>query len=198
MAGRNKGTASRHLEDILDSQVRWQEQLAEFIKSVTRGRDDSSWARINRRYVSQGLYLPSTVSAQIGRLMVGIDASGSTWTGRQLEGFVAELIAIAEECQPEAIDVVWWDTRVQAVQTFTPETYHTMRETLQIKGGGGTRPSCVTDWMREQKHEYVAGIMLSDGCVGSDWGTWSVPVLWCLNSKRSTSPVGQTLYTEII
>lgn len=195
LAGQKSGDASRDLMGTLDSQIRWQEILAEFVKDVTKGKDDVSWARVDSQWVSAGLYLPSLVSEQVGRLMVGIDASGSTWMGNQLEGFCGELIAIAEECQPEGIDVVWWDTSVQSVQSFTPETYSTMSLELQIKGGGGTAPSCVTSWMAEQKDKhYAAAIMLSDGLVGNDWGNWELPVLWCLNNKHRTSPVGQTLY----
>lgn len=197
LAGNKAGGADRALMDTLESQIRWQEILAEFVKDVTKGKDDVSWAAVDQQWVGAGLYLPAMVSETVGRLMVGIDASGSTWSGNQLEGFCGELIAIAEDCQPEGIDVVWWDTKVQSVQSFTPEEYSGMRLALEIKGGGGTKPSCVTDWMKRQEgKDYAAAIMLSDGRVGNDWGTWSLPVLWCLNTNGITAPVGQTLYIE--
>lgn len=198
LAGKMGGGNDRAFGDLLDSQIRWQEILAEFVKSVTKGRDNSSWQKLNRRYVYQGLYLPGTVSERVGELLVGIDSSGSTWSGNQLEGFISELIAICEDCVPEKVTVVWWDTKVNSVQEYTPETYQTMSQTLQIKGGGGTAPSCVNDWMDKQnpKRDYVAAIMLSDGYVGSDWGRFSIPVLWCLNQKGVTAPVGQTLFIQ--
>lgn len=197
LAGKMGGNSSRMLDDVLESQIRWQEILAEFVKSVTKGRDNSSWSRVNRRWVGSGLYLPSSVSETVGSLLVGIDASGSTWTGTQLEGFVAELAGICRDCVPESVDVVWWDTKVQGVQSFKPEQYDTMKADLRIQGGGGTSPSCVTDWLREQKKDYTAAIMLSDGLVGGDWGDWgALPVLWCLNCRDIIAPMGQTLYIE--
>lgn len=197
LAGKMNGNNSRLLDDVLEHQIRWQEILAEFVKSVTQGRDNSSWAKVNRRWVARGLYLPSAVSEAVGPLLVGIDASGSTWSGNQLEEFVAELIGICQECQPEKVSVVWWDTQVQSVQEFMPEQYATMKLELEIKGGGGTSPSCVTDWLLEQKAEYVAAIMLSDGLVGNDWGDWgALPVLWCLNQRGITAGVGTTLYIK--
>ena len=200
LAGKLGGKSSKILDDVLESQIRWQEILAEFVKSFTKGRDDGSWSKMNRRFVSQGLYLPGNISERVGGLLIGGDASGSTWSGNQLEGFLGETMAICNECTPEFVEFVWWDTKVQVVHTFTPDTYGTMLEVIKnIQGGGGTAPSCVTDWMEKQapKRDYVAAIMLSDGLVGSDWGDWgNLPVLWCLNTKSITSPVGQTLYIE--
>jgi len=205
LAGKRAGDKNRLLDDVLESQIRWQEILAEFVKSVTKGRDNASWAKVNRRWVSSGLYLPSAVSERVGELVVGIDASGSTWSGSQLEGFVGELVAICKDVVPEKVTVLWWDTEVQKVQEFDANTYDSMLDVLAIQGGGGTAPSCVTDWIGKQqpKRDYVAAIMLSDGYVGDDWGDWNtcgasgeLPVLWCLNQKGVTSPVGQTLYIE--
>ena len=132
--------ANRVLEGLLEPSVNWREELAEFIKSCTTGRDEGSWSKLNRRFIYQGLYLPSTISNTIGRMMLGIDASGSTWSGTQLEGFVTEVVALAKECQPEGIDVVWWDTEVTSVQSFAPEDYEGLYAKLEIVGGGGTAP----------------------------------------------------------
>lgn len=205
LAGRNKGNRRNHLEEVLDSGIRWQEVLAEFIKATTKGRDSSSWAKVNRRYVAQGLYLPSSVSETVGGLLIAGDASGSTWSGNQLAGFLGEAKAIIQDVVPEFVDFIWWDTSVQTVWRFLPEQYDTMLETIKaIQGGGGTRPSCITDWMKKEQKDYVAAIVLSDGQVGNDWGDWnacgaggaSLPVLFCLNTKGITAPIGQTIYIE--
>jgi predicted metal-dependent peptidase len=207
LAGQMGGGNKNMLDDVLESQIRWQEILAEFIKSVTKGRDNSSWARINRRWISSGMYLPSSISKTVGGLLIAGDASGSTWSGNQLAGFLGEAKAIIEDVQPDFVDFVWWDTNVTKTFHFTPEEYPTMIEKIKaIEGGGGTAPSCIHKWIKKQepKKEYVAAIVLSDGQVGSDWGKWDdvgegggeLPVLWCVNTKGLTSPVGQTLFIE--
>ena len=207
LAGQMGGANKNMLEDVLESQIRWQEILAEFIKSVTRGRDNSSWAKINRRWISQGMYLPSTISETVGGLLIAGDASGSTWSGDQLAGFLGEAKAIIEDVQPDFVDFIWWDTKVTKTFHFTPEDYPTMIEKIKaIEGGGGTAPSCIHAWIKKQEpaKEYVAAIVLSDGQVGSDWGKWDdvgegggeLPVLFCVNTKGITSPVGQTLFIE--
>lgn len=200
LAGKMGGKNSNLLHDVLESQIRWQEILAEFIKSVTKGRDNSSWAKINRRWISQGMYLPSSVSETVGGLLIAGDASGSTWSGNQLAGFLGEVEAIIDDVVPDFVDFIWWGTTVQKVWHFEPEQYGTMLEEIKkIEGGGGTAPSCITNWINKQepKKDYVAAIVLSDGQVGNDWGRWGeLPVLWCINTKGITSPVGSTLYIE--
>jgi hypothetical protein len=43
-----------------------------------------------------------------------------------------------------------------------------------------------------------AVIVLTDGYLGSDWGTWTVPVLWCIIDNASrTAPNGTTVHVEI-
>lgn len=201
LAGKNGVGSKNRLGDVLESQIRWQEILAEFIKSVTKGRDGSSWSRINRRWVSSGMYLPSTVSETIGGLLIAGDASGSTWSGNQLAGFLGEAKAIIEDVVPDFVDFMWWDTKVQVVHHFVPEDYPTMVEKIKdIVGGGGTAPSCITDWIKKQnpKLDYVAAVVLTDGQVGRDWGDWTgaaeMPVLFCVNTKGITAPIGQTLH----
>jgi len=203
LAGRVAGGGKRMLDDVLTSQIRWQEILAEFIKSATKGRDSSSWSKINRRWVSSGIYLPSTVSETVGGLLIAGDASGSTWSGNQLAGFLGEAKAIIDDVVPEFVDFMWWDTEVQVVHHFTPEDYPTMIEKIKaVQGGGGTHPTCITDWVKKQepKLDYVAAIVLTDGQVGGDWGDWTgaaeMPVLFCVNTKGITAPFGQTLFIE--
>lgn len=198
LAGTKEGNKKNMLNDVLDSAVRWQEVLAEWLKSQTRGRDSSSWSKIARRGVYLNQYWPSTVSETVGGLLLAGDASGSTWSGDQLAGFLGEAKAIIDDVVPAFVDWMWWDTSVQVVMHFEPHEYDGMIEKIKaIQGGGGTAPSCITDWIKEQEpqKDYCCAIVLSDGQVGSDWGEWGeLPVLWCLNSKNIVSPVGTTLY----
>jgi len=58
--------------------------------------------------------------------------------------------------------------------------------------------SCVSDYMSRQGITPQAVIVLTDGYLGSDWGTWTVPVLWCIIDNASrTAPNGTTVHVEI-
>jgi predicted metal-dependent peptidase len=65
------------------------------------------------------------------------------------------------------------------------------------KGGGGTDASAVVRYMAEKDIKPECVIQFTDGYVGSTWGSWSVPVLWCINGNRyAVAPVGKTIHIE--
>jgi predicted metal-dependent peptidase len=59
--------------------------------------------------------------SRVGELVVAIDLSGSI--GSELGFFVSELKSVCEMCNPEVVKVLWWDTAVSGIQTFTDIDY---------------------------------------------------------------------------
>ena len=51
--------------------------------------------------------------------------------------------------------------------------------------------------MTEHSIKPQAVIVLTDGYLGGGWGTWSVPVLWCIvNGSKNVAPVGKTIHVD--
>ena len=75
--GSGAGGLPRELGDLLEPQVDWREQLRDFAKSICSARDMSSWRRPNRRYLAQGIVMPSMISERIGKIVLGVDTSGA-------------------------------------------------------------------------------------------------------------------------
>ena len=171
---------SRELEELLEPKVDWREVLREFVKATCSAKDTSSWRRVNRRFLSTGVYMPSMIGEKVGHLVIGIDASGSIG-GKELSEILSEVKAIAEEVTPSQVDLIYWDSEVCAHEIYTETTVSTLVESTKPAGGGGTSPSCVSEYLNNNKIEPEAVIMLTDGCVGNDWGSeWTAPLLWCL------------------
>ena len=60
-------------------------------------RYDSSWTKPNKRYIDEGIYLPSVKKLHgISKLVVAVDDSGSAV--QYLPQFGGELTSIFEEC----------------------------------------------------------------------------------------------------
>jgi len=203
VAGRMGGTASRELGDVIASKVDWREVLADHIRgSMAKGFGKTTWRRFNRRMQGAGIYMPSSYDDSFRRIVVGIDTSGSI-QGPLLSAFLGNVQKVVEDVCPEELVLVYWDGRVQSTETYTAQTYGTLINTTKPKGGGGTDPSCVPEYLRE--HGLVEGtqcvLMLTDGYFGGqgDWSQLPAP-LWCVTDNsfaQFTPTVGWALPIEV-
>jgi predicted metal-dependent peptidase len=197
VAGKGTGLSNRELEELLEPKVDWREVLREFVKATCSAKDTSSWRRVNRRFLSTGVYMPSMIGEKVGHLTIGVDTSGSVG-GRELAEFLAEVKGIAEEVKPEKVDLIYWDGRVAAHEEYSEHDVSNIVTSTQPKGGGGTSPSCVSTYLNEQKIKPECVIMLTDGYVGSDWGNdWPAQVLWVIvGGNDAVAPNGKTIHIK--
>lgn len=195
--GAGAGGLGRELEELLEPKVDWRDMLREYVKSVCRNKDTSSWRRVNRRFLGTGVYMPSMIGEQVGHLVVAVDTSGSIGM-EELSGFLSEVKGIAEEVKPSQVDLIYWDSEVAAHEEYTESDVSNIVSSTKPRGGGGTSPSCVSEYLKEKRIEPECVIILSDGYVGSDWGTqWTAPVLWCIvGGNDVVAPNGKTIHIK--
>ena len=196
LAGKVGGNIDRSFTDLMSAKVDWKEALREFVSSVSSGKDDSTWRKPNRRWLQHDIYMPSTISESMGRVVVAIDTSGSIY-GEVLNRFISEVASVMQNMNPEQVDLLYWDSEVAGHEVYGLNDADRMTSSTKPKGGGGTRPSCITQYMRKHKIDPVCAIILTDGYVGNDWGgAWSCPTLWTITSDVK-SPIGQTIKIEV-
>ena len=194
--GSGRGGLDRALEEMVEPEVDWREVLREFVKATCNAKDASSWRRVNRRFLSTDTYMPSMVGESVGHLVVGIDTSGSIG-GRELSEFLAEVQAIATEVHPEKVDLLYWDCEVAGHEEYDMATLPNIVSSTQPKGGGGTDPTCMIDYMQEKGIKPEAIIILTDGHIDR-WGdNWNAPVLWTIvRNKKTYAPIGKTIHVR--
>ena len=196
LAGKVGGNVDRAFTDLMSAKVDWREALREFVSSVSSGKDDSTWRKPNRRWLQHDIYMPSTISESMGRVVVAIDTSGSIW-GEVLNRFISEVASVMQNMNPEQVDLLYWDSQVAGHEVYGLNDADRMTSSTKPKGGGGTSPSCITSYMRKHKIDPVCAIILTDGYVGNDWGgNWNCPTLWAITSDIK-SPIGQTIKVEV-
>lgn len=195
--GQGAGGLGRELGEMLKPKVNWREQLREYVKSICAGRDTSSWRRVNRRFIGSDIYMPTMISERVGHIVIGIDTSGSIG-GRELNEFLSEVKGVADEVSPEKVDLLYWDSEVAGHETYDAATVADIVNSTKPKGGGGTSPSCVSQYLKDKGIKPECVIMLTDGYVGNDWGTdWEVPVLWVVvGGNGATAPNGKTIHIQ--
>ena len=77
LAGRMGSKMPRAIDELLEPKVNWRDALREFVTSATRGSDEYTWRKFNKRLMANDLYLPSLENESVGELVVAIDTSGS-------------------------------------------------------------------------------------------------------------------------
>ena len=179
--------------DLLAPKVDWRKALRDFITETCAGRDESSWAKPNRRFLSDDVYMPSMVGTTLNELVVGFDTSGSVFGGSEMTRFVSEITTIIEQVKPSKIHVIYWDTAVAGHQTFEDGQFAV--QNLKPKGGGGTDGAVLFDYLRKKRITPDAIVQFTDGYVG-DWGKTDVPTLWAITTSI-TAPFGTTISLEV-
>ena len=195
MAGKLGGNLSRELGELLQPKVDWREQLRDFVTSLADGKDVSTWQRVNRRWLQHDMYMPSTLSETMGRIVIGVDTSGSIG-GEELNKFLSEVQSICMTVKPDIVDLIYWDTEVAKHEIYDREKQDKLVQSTKPAGGGGTDPSCVPEYLEANKLNPECVIMLTDGYVGT-WGTWKHPLVWCIvGGNKATPTVGASIYVD--
>ena len=197
--GKGSSNSVRDIEEMLEPRVDWREQLREFVKSVCNNKDASSWRRVNRRFLSGDVYMPTMIGEKVGHIVIARDTSGSMGNS-ELASAAAETKGIACEVSLEKIDLIDWDCSVEKHEVFEGNSL-TSVSAGSMRGGGGTDPRCVAGYLKDQSIKPECVIILSDGYI-SDWGTedeWqNVPVLWAIvGGNKVVAPVGKTIHVEM-
>ena len=182
--------------DMLVPMIDWKDVLRDFVTNAVRGADEYSWRRYNKRLLANDMYLPSTVSESIGELVVAIDLSGSI--GSELGFFVSELKSVCEMCNPEVVKVLWWDTAVSGIQTFTDIDYAGLETMLKPTGGGGTDPSCIPEYLSDNNINAEAIVVFTDGWFSTPKWDIATPTLWVTTEREDNIPSNGKVVKQIL
>ncbi len=193
-ASKSGGNMPRELTELLKPKVVWREVLRQFTKVHLRDRESPSWRKAHRNYLWQDVILPAITGKRMKHLAIAIDTSGSIG-GPILDAFLAELNKIVVDLKPERVDVMYWDTSVCQHEMFKGSEGQTILHRTNPKGGGGTNPDCIVDFMFDKKIKPDALVVLSDGYMHSEpayWQRFSTPTLWCIiGNSTYVPPCGQ-------
>ena len=188
-AGKMGADMPRGFEQLLQPQIDWREVMREFVSTTCTGKDYSTYNRPNRRFMSAGMYMPSAVSEQVGEIVVAIDTSGSIGD-TELTVFLSELKAICDTVNPSGVRLLYWGHEVVGDEKYgdmdTP--IDQLVTSTKPQGGGGTDVNCVCNYIREKNINAEAVVVLTDGYLAGDWGTWAQPLLWCILDNKNASP----------
>ena len=191
-AAMGEGTSTASVADLFIPPVDWRKVLEEFVTEMCAGKDESTWARPSRRYIADGIYMPSLMSTHIDEVVIGLDTSGSCWGTDTMRAFVSHLAYLIERVAPRKTHVIYWDRRIAGHQVFEDGQFAV--QNLKVSGGGGTRGDVLFDYLRDKRIQPAAIVQFTDGDVGQ-WGHTDVPTVWAITG-RARAPFGTTIHIE--
>ena len=190
---RGTGSSGSALDRLTQKRdTNWREHTRDFVTQLCEGDDYSRFAPPNKRLLPQGILMPSHFSETTGELVIACDASGSMYS--ILPTVFGEIARICENVKPDSVRVLFWETEIVNEQIFKPHEYHNIANLIQPMGGGGTRLTCVHEYMTEHKIKPKAVIVLSDGYIESDYILPNFPILFgVVDNDSFTSNKGKTV-----
>jgi predicted metal-dependent peptidase len=184
------GSIDRSVNEMLEPKADWKSILREFVSRTAK--NDYSWARPNRRYISQGVYLPGLHSEELGDVAILVDLSGSI-TPELLKEFSAELNGIFEAYDCE-LTIIYHDIPVTKVETWKSADGPLA---LSAPGGGGTSHKPAFEYV--EKSGLNPACMISFTDMASDFPDVApdYPVLFAkYGSYSAAAPFGRLIQIE--
>lgn len=188
MMGKLSAGLERLVAEILTPKVDWRDVLQRFV--VKCRSDQRSWARPNRRFLSQGLYLPSVSGEALGEIAFAVDCSGSIGQD-EINQFASEITTVWQDQRPTKVHVIYFDSEVSHYDEFDRDN----EPVIKPHGGGGTAFSPVFRYMEEHGINPVACVFLTDLCCNDFGDEPDYPVLW-VSTHSDKAPFGEVVMME--
>ena len=171
--GKLPGSIARIVDELVNVSTPWYDVLEPFM--ISRVKDDPSWTRPNRRFISQGIYLPGRVALpSMGVLAIIIDASGSV-TDKEFNSYNSHINRILHSCNPELVHVIYCDTHVRGHDQFTADD---LPITIKTDAGGGTKFKPAFDYITDWDLDPEVVIYLTDGDASTNFSQPPYDVVW--------------------
>jgi predicted metal-dependent peptidase len=187
--GKNRGELPGDIEylvsQLLKPKIDATEVLSEFLCKFAE--TDRSWQRPNRRYASQGIYLPSEAGQSLGHIGIANDTSGSLDNDAARQRFLAEAVGMISAYPMTKCTVAHHDSRIQKSEEWSPADGSELP--WHPRGGGGTSHIVVMDFFDNLDEPIDLLICFTDLETVHRHPEPAYPVLWC-TVKDHTIPYG--------
>ncbi len=193
MQGKLPANLQSLIDEITKPSIDWKSKLRDMVQRIKR--DDYSFFPPNRRFIHQGIYLPSLRSESVGDIVIAFDTSGSV-SDQELSQYAGELSAILEEVKPERIILIQCDSHINSVKEYTTDDLPL--NNIKIGGRGGTSFDPVFQYVKDQNIDPEVLIYFTDlECNFPEAPPYRT--IWaCWNQRRDLSvPFGEYLPIEL-
>jgi len=189
--GKMTGSLEKWVNDFLNPRINWVDQLRRFFEQSTK--NDYTWTRPNRRYLQQGIYLPTLHNQEMATLIIAIDSSGSV-SDDELQQFGGEINGLLQTVKVAVVYVLYCDSELYKVDEFTPNDFPIKFTSLKRGGTNFTPPF---EWVEKNDQVPSCFIYMTDMECWDYPPTPDYPVLWLSTESEKNikkPPFGEIIY----
>lgn len=192
---KKKGTLpakfERLVDELLKEKIDWKSVVYRHV--VSEIPYDYTLTRPNRRFISQGLYLPGVLKENL-HVIAMVDTSGSV-SQKELKDFLSELRGILHSHENVKIDVLIHDTKIHKVHTLQKNDDF---KSVKAIGGGGTSHIDCFEWVEKNGGNARLVIGFTDGHSQFPEKAPRQEVLWVLSGRyvNKDIPFGTVVQIE--
>lgn len=189
LGGRKAGTAEEAAAQwafdalVNHSNLDWKSIVAKLLTSWVRG--GSSWQRPNRRFIGQGMYLPSNLRQGMKHLLTCVDVSGSM-PQALVQNILADIQQLRRAVEIEELELITFNTR--KVEGFKYSLHAPFAP--RLRAGGGTSFEAPVWHINKVKPD--AAIILTDGEAndpGTPLGIHPSRLIWIIYGTTARVPL---------
>jgi predicted metal-dependent peptidase len=193
-AAKARGQLSAGLERLcakaLEPVVDWKAMLRDFV--TCKAKCDYRLTPPNRRFVSDGLYLPTVRGEELGEVVLAVDTSGSI-DDESLQRFGGEVQGILDAYAKARLVILYHDSKVRHIQRWEASDGPIKLEPV---GGGGTDHRPVFEWIEREGLDPACFVCLTDMASRFPAVRPDFPVLWASTVKGVHAPFGLLVEVE--
>lgn len=182
------------VDELIEPKVPWTEHVREFCHRLSR--DDYSYRRPNRRFLSRGFVLPTLMSERLGPIVGAFDTSGSIFCYPEMvQAILSEFQGVLDLCRPEQMVLIDCDTQVHQQKEFLPGD--TLLNFVP-QGGGGTDFRPIFEAVKDLPEPPACLIFLTDLEGYFPDTAPEYPVLWAnFGHPTAKAPWGTTIHVPL-
>lgn len=182
------GEVELFLEKLLRPKLPWKTILSRYMKQLVK--TGYNWARPNRRFLPQDIYLPARRSNnKLIDIQAWTDISGSE-TDEDFQRYVTELNGILTQFKPGKITLGQFDTRITQL-----DVVRSAADLAKVKfhGRGGTVITDVLNYIESTKPKLA--LIFTDGGFHMDRTECSCNVIWMIHDNpKWNAPFGKVIH----
>lgn len=155
-AGNVSSGIGREYTTIKKPKINWRGHIRNSVTSYVPF--DYTWNKPSKKYISQGIYLPS-VRREETTILTSIDTSGSIGN-EQLSDFISELVGISKQFSNVEFRIITHDLCVHDDYKIYNGNINTIKN-IKIHGGGGTSHIPLYEYILKQRYAKKTKLLIS-------------------------------------